>query len=457
MHSQRKKGERQAKSLFEEHPIPDIWCPDQALSLSSLQAVGETITRKPQDKFRPLQTSRCRHGCVISWRGEQAPLPMCFTLRRRIVLIAFWVMTSFNMVKATSDGVKETYSAVAASYVSSSSSVSSRTNAWTTGHPSRSIAPKDETRTTSKSSSFHRHTGYSAKDEREDRATWPARSFNASQSTEDNYKHSNQDTVKPNPFHQRKDKGNEALILNVGRFADIRKTLDYSYHSVYTLERQAFQDDLIQSILDQHEHTAAQVLRGGPTDSTCTSVESAIKGTTTDQSSTVSVNDIAWHTPKPSISDADRQTSTLSRAKTNNTPQWIVFTAGVMGAGKTYTLEWLHRQAYFPLHDYVVVDPDHIRRMLPEFHVYVQGPDPRHSELAGERTRKEANLLTEVLTKAALRQGRSVVVDGTLRDATWYQTYFAQLRKDYPGVAIAILHITAPPKAVYQRAGVRKE
>ena len=372
-------------------------------------------------------------------------LPMCFTLRGRILVVACWVTTSLSMVKATSDGVQETYSAVAASYVSSSSSVSSRTNAWTTGHPSRSIAQKDVTRTSSESSSFLKHTGYSAKDEREDRATWPARSFNASQSTEDNYKHSNQDTAKLNPFHPRKDKGDEALILNVGRFADIRKTLDYSYHSVYTLERQAFQDDLIQSILDQHEHTAAQVLRGEPTDthSTCTSVELAYKDTTTDQSSAASGNDNTRNTTKPSISDADRQTSTLSRAKTNNTPQWIVFTAGVMGAGK------------IRINHHIIVQGKIGLAMQPEFHVYVQGPDPRHSELAGERTRKEANLLTEVLTKAALGQGRSVVVDGTLRDATWYQTYFAQLRKDYPGVAIAILHITAPPQAVYQRAEVR--
>ena len=95
-----------------------------------------------------------------------------------------------------------------------------------------------------------------------------------------------------------------------------------------------------------------------------------------------------------------------------------------------------------------MVDPDEIRRHLPEFYNY-------DSQLAGEMTRLEAGMIAELLTLAALSNGRNVLVDGSLKDSVWYQQYFAQLRTDYPWLQIAILHITAPMQAVIDRAQVR--
>jgi hypothetical protein len=40
---------------------------------------------------------------------------------------------------------------------------------------------------------------------------------------------------------------------------------------------------------------------------------------------------------------------------------WIVFSAGAMGAGKTFAVSWLSDRGYFPLEDIVHIDADQFR------------------------------------------------------------------------------------------------
>lgn len=110
----------------------------------------------------------------------------------------------------------------------------------------------------------------------------------------------------------------------------------------------------------------------------------------------------------------------------------------------------LVEKGHFPLLAFVTVDPDEIRRHLPEFHLYVE----QSPELAGELTRKEAGYIAEILTLAGLQAGKNVLVDGSLRDSEWYKKYFARLRRDFKYLRIAIIHVTAPRDAVFQRAAV---
>jgi len=183
-----------------------------------------------------------------------------------------------------------------------------------------------------------------------------------------------------------------------GQFAHIRKTLDYSYHSNYNFMRQIFQDAII------HDFLNAAILK-----------------------------------------------DTNGEICTTPTEPWIVFTAGAMGAGKSYTIRKLVQKGRFPLLAFVVVDPDAIRRFLPEYSLYVdQAPN-----LAGDLTRKEAGYISEILTLAALQSGKNVMVDGSLRDSEWYKIYFARLRKEFPNLKLAILHVMAPKEAVFQRAKER--
>jgi len=202
--------------------------------------------------------------------------------------------------------------------------------------------------------------------------------FRSDLSTEDNHKSSDRD------FY--------------GKFAHIRKNLDYSYHCNYTENRQRLQNSIIEDMLDSAMITD-------------------IKG----------------------------------NVCTTPTEPWLVFTAGAMGAGKGYTIQKLVERKRFPLSGFVMVDPDEIRRIFPEYKVYVKTRPLQ----AGELTRKEAGLVAEILTLAALQAGKNVLVDGSLRDYGWYRSYFKSMKIEHPLLKIGILHVTAPREAVLKRASSR--
>lgn len=183
-----------------------------------------------------------------------------------------------------------------------------------------------------------------------------------------------------------------------GKYRHLRKTLDFSYHRNYTEKRQRLQDSIIDDMLD----TAL-------------------------------------------ITDVNGDVCTTP------TEPWLVFTAGAMGAGKGYTIKSLVSKKRFPLLAFVTVDPDEIRRLFPEYDIYVKTNPLK----AGELTRKEAGMVSEILTLAALEKGKNVLVDGSLRDSNWYQGYFSSLRNDYPLLKIGIIHVTAPREAIIERAEER--
>lgn len=119
-------------------------------------------------------------------------------------------------------------------------------------------------------------------------------------------------------------------MMFYGRFAHIRETLDYTYHSNYTFERQILQDAIIGEFLD-----------------------------------------------------ATFFTDKHGNECTTPTEPWVVFTAGAMGSGKSYTMRTLVDRGLFPLLAFVRVDPDELRRYLPEYHLYIQ----QSPENAGTFTR----------------------------------------------------------------------
>jgi hypothetical protein len=59
------------------------------------------------------------------------------------------------------------------------------------------------------------------------------------------------------------------------------------------------------------------------------------------------------------------------------------------------------------------------------------------------------------LTFDALRKGKNVLVDSSLRDAKWYLTYYQNLRDKFPILKIAIINVTARLETVLARAAKR--
>jgi predicted kinase len=186
----------------------------------------------------------------------------------------------------------------------------------------------------------------------------------------------------------------------IGEFEVHRETLDYTYHSRYSRDRQRLQDNIIR-----------QLLR------------------------TV-VEDAKTHM----FSDRPME-------------PWVVFTAGAMGAGKSHCMRFLSEKGLFSLASFVQVDPDIIRFELPEMPGYLS----RDKTTAGTLTHKEAGFIVEILTLAGLDSGKNVIVDGSLRDAEWNALFFERIRKDYPNYRIAIIHVVAEPEEVIRRAEARAE
>ena len=219
--------------------------------------------------------------------------------------------------------------------------------------------------------------------------------YNWDLSTEDNYRESNV------PKQQLGEQQHAAFY---GRYQRARRRLDYTYHAIYSKSRQLLQDKIIDTVL---LNTAKTSTTGGATGS-----------------------------------------SKRRRVEKNNRHPWILFTAGVMGAGKSYTTQRLQQEGKLPLGDvYVKVDPDEIRTMLPEYSTYVT----LNAETAGEYTQKEAGMIAEIITEVALDRGINVLVDGSLSDSKWYTRYFEQLRNSYKKLHIGIVHVTAPLDTILHR------
>lgn len=179
-----------------------------------------------------------------------------------------------------------------------------------------------------------------------------------------------------------------------GPYAHLRRRLDYDYHVHYKKDRQWLQDSIVEDCL-VHEK------------------------------------------------DPDK-------CETPTEP-WLLYTVGVMGAGKQNTLSRLVRDGRLPLLSYVLVDPDEIRRRLPEFESYLQ---KCNADCVDELTRKEAGYIAELTVRAALQAGRNVVWDTSLFNYEWFVEFIAAMRREYPLLNVGIIHVTAPRATILERVKV---
>ena len=141
---------------------------------------------------------------------------------------------------------------------------------------------------------------------------------------------------------------------------------------------------------------------------------------------------------------------TLATGSAQKKP-WLIFTAGPMGAGKSHVVQWMYERGTFLVDKLVHCDPDLLRSALPEWAGYVA----RDPLTAGTLTHREAGLLVEIATEAALRAGAHVWVDGSLKDSVWYRGAISDVRRRYPHYSIAILEVHARPERIFERVARR--
>lgn len=131
----------------------------------------------------------------------------------------------------------------------------------------------------------------------------------------------------------------------------------------------------------------------------------------------------------------------------------MLFTAGAMGAGKSWTIRKISERGYFKRSVFVSVDPDELRSHLPEYRGYLE----HDANTAGEKTHREASLMSEIAVSEALRESKHVLVDSSLRDWAWYKLFFAEVRRKYPKRKIALIYVEADHQLVYDRARTRAQ
>lgn len=178
-------------------------------------------------------------------------------------------------------------------------------------------------------------------------------------------------------------------FIFAGDFTESRSKVDFSYHSNYQIERQLVQDRII------HKY-----LRFG---------------------------------------------------KSVNSPK-IIFTAGVMGAGKGYILKKMSQSKQIDLQEYLWVDPDQLKNELPEMKIYVN-LDPK---TAGTKVHKESGFIQEIILSEALKQNKNIIVDGSLTSLIRHKMLFESIHRDYPHYTIEIIYVIADLekiKARIQRRG----
>lgn len=240
-----------------------------------------------------------------------------------------------------------------------------------------------------------------------------------------------------------------------GAYADIRDALDKDYHGTYTRARQAMQDELVAQLVapgKPYQRTPWIVFTAGamvrptarhgraarraPCDATWRALGRAHARSALIQRCKFAL------TRTPSLPRACARPSRRPRGG----PCW-------QGAGKSHTIRWMAQRDIFPLENIVHIDSDLFKAAFPEWPGYVS----RDPLSAGRHTRHESGYLVEIAQEAALRLGKHVWVDGSLRDCDWYKRVFAQVRRDHPDYQIAILYVTADEEQIAARVRKRAE
>ena len=89
-----------------------------------------------------------------------------------------------------------------------------------------------------------------------------------------------------------------------------------------------------------------------------------------------------------------------------------------------------------PARSIVCIDPDHFKKMMPEWSAYTKsGGD------AGTLCHKESGFLQEIAQEVAMRSSQNVWVDGSLRDGAWFSQVFRNIRHRFPHYKLAIFEV----------------
>ena len=232
-----------------------------------------------------------------------------------------------------------------------------------------------------------------------------------------------------------------------GPYAHIRKTLDYKYHTHYTKERQWLQDSIIDKLLHEivqhHVSTSDLDQNHRSVGSRSHPIHYGTGGSGGGSGGSggsrggrgESIGSLGDMSSQHSIRSINEELCSLP------SEPWLVYIVGTQKKKNTFkksAVKSLMDQNRFPILGFVLVDPQEIQTLFPEYSSYVHEYGDVQCE---ELMRKETGFIAEILTKAALQKGLNVIVFSTFWNVDWYPSYFQTLRLDIYCLHIAILHV----------------
>ena len=129
----------------------------------------------------------------------------------------------------------------------------------------------------------------------------------------------------------------------------------------------------------------------------------------------------------------------------------LIFTCGCFGAGKSHSIKYLNSMGLINVKDYIYIDPDNIKRQLPEWGEYII-KDPNN---VGSLLHTESMYISLLLQYICLDRGYQIIVDGSMRDYSWYLKHFAWVNQIYPHYKIGIFYIRASLSNILRRCEKR--
>lgn len=156
--------------------------------------------------------------------------------------------------------------------------------------------------------------------------------------------------------------------IYVGDFTDERMMMDYEWFTNYTPDRQRLQDKIVHSFLDRHNFNKNQ----------------------------------------------KRRTA--------------IYMCGIFGSGKTKTLKWMNENKMIDLDSFVLIDPDKIKHLLPEFSDLLKDDLKNGTKHASKAVHKESTYISLLIEKKAIDMGVNYIVDGSLQNWEWYKEHFNEVR-----------------------------
>ena len=131
-----------------------------------------------------------------------------------------------------------------------------------------------------------------------------------------------------------------------------------------------------------------------------------------------------------------------------------MFICGPIGSGKTFLRHYMTIQGYLPVDAPIIINMDDIRLMLPESNILKE----KEPWTWGANSQQESGLIAELISFVAISLGRSIIVDGTMKDISWNKQYIKSMKSLAPDrneFNVGVIHVTAKPEIIFKRVNSR--